>query len=649
MRRDTWIQIAAGACMLAFFAGSMFTALKISASSGRNRLVYTETAEAGDPPQVALGIAMGAFRGLFVNYLWMRANDLKEAGKYYEAVDLSRTITRLQPRFPKVWQFHAWNLAYNISVSTQTPSERWHWVNSGIRLLRSDGIRACPNDLGIHRELAWILIHKVQGFMDDAHRYYKREFAHEWSVVMGAPPRSRLTDLGQTGEKSLKQDYADRWLTPIVEAPDSLEELLKKDPKAQALIAEIRSKAGLDLDMKFLERFAEVDAVIAAAAATGVQPDMTRDPLAEIILSGKYPVETGKLVVAYTRKRILREEYNMEPERMIRYTLYYGPLDWRHPAAHAVYWSARGVEETLLRVNEGNKRDFDILNTDRITIQSIQELFRSGTVTYDVTNPTFYFTLPNTEYVDSYKRILDTLMARSDYEKDQQRTYRFYAAGYENFMKDAIRYLYRRGDIDAATKYKKELLEWPGQNINDSERNIKLAMPLDEWVQREIVDDNRETSPVVATQEIIGALQAAYINGLLANDNKRFVNEFNYARLFHEQYQQTQAFKTWVTGPEGRLGFPAFDLMSSQIFAGLIEAAGIPQGPIMFKRAPADLQGQAYVYLERSKLRQFLAGVEKQGGAGFDVWFPEPAGVDFFRQRMFPNEPAPTKANTEVR
>lgn len=632
--------------MLAFFAGSMLAALEISASAGRNRLVYAEKAEEGDPPQVALGIAMGAFRGLFVNYLWMRANDLKEAGKYYEAVDLSRTITRLQPRFPKVWQFHAWNLAYNISVTTQTPSERWQWVNAGIRLLRNDGIRACPNDLGIHRELAWILMHKVQGYMDDAHRFYKREFAHEWSIVMGAPPSRGLTS-ENTGE--LKQEYADKWLKPIVDAPDTLEELYAKVPQARELVDELRSRAGLQLDMKFLERYALLEAVLTASQASGVSPAMGDDPLVEIVTSGRYPSAVGKAVLAYTRKRILRDEYNMEPERMIRYTLLYGPLDWRHPAAHSVYWSARGVEETLLRINDQNRKDFDILNADRITIQSVQELFRSGSVTYDVSNPSFYFTLPNTEYIDTYKKILDTLMARSDYEKDTQRTYRFYAAGYENFMKDAIRFLYRRGDIDAAKRYKEMLLTWPGQNMNDSERNFKLAMPIDEWVQREIVDDKRETSPVVATQEIIGALQAAYINGLLAGDNKRFLNEFNYARLFHEQYQQTQSFKTWVAGEQGRLGFPSFDLMSSQILAGLIEAAGIPQGPIIFKRAPADLQGQAYVYLERSRLREFLANVEKQGGAGFDVWFPEPPGVDFFRQRMFPDDPKAPKANTEVK
>ena len=100
-------------------AGSALLAVSLSNSAGRNRLSYTVTLEQGDPPQVAIGIAMGAFRGLFVNFLWVRANTLKEEGKYHEAMDLARAITTLQPRFPDVWVFHAWNMAYNISVTTR--------------------------------------------------------------------------------------------------------------------------------------------------------------------------------------------------------------------------------------------------------------------------------------------------------------------------------------------------------------------------------------------------------------------------------------------------------------------------------------------------------------------------------------------------
>ena len=33
------------------------------------------------------------FRGVFVNWLWMRANELKEAGRYHESVELASAIT----------------------------------------------------------------------------------------------------------------------------------------------------------------------------------------------------------------------------------------------------------------------------------------------------------------------------------------------------------------------------------------------------------------------------------------------------------------------------------------------------------------------------------------------------------------------------
>lgn len=650
MRPQTRVQMIAGLVMLLLLAASAALSIQITQSAGRNRLVQDEKVESSDSRQMALGIAMGAFRGLFVNYLWIRANQLKEDGKYYEAVDLAKTITRLQPRFPKVWQFHAWNLSYNISVATQTPQERWNWVQAGIRLLRDQGIPANPQDIGIHKELAWIHLHKVQGFMDDAHRYYKKWFALEWSGVLGKPPQLKLEELG-TG--SLKKAYAERWLGPIVDAPDELEELYVKAPGSQAMVEQIRKRTGLELDRRFLERFEVIDALMAANEATGVFPPMLRDdPLAQLIADPSMDPKIGKQVIAFARRRVLVREYHMEPERMLRYTLKYGPLDWRHPAAHALYWSARGSEEALLRVNERNKGDFDLLNTDRLSIQAIQELFRTGSITFDVLNPEFYLTLPNTEYIDVYRQVLRDLVERSRFDSDPNRPYKFYWAGYENFMRDAIRYLYRRGDKDTARRYQKLLYEDPNLNQNNPYLYVELAKPLDDFVLNEIVKDDRQTSPTVALQEVAGSLQDAYLGGLLIGDGERFNNAFNYARLFHEQFQQTQSFKTWVAGQNGRMGFPPFDQFAAQLLAGLIENAGLPAGPIMYRRAPADLQGRTYVYLERTQMRQGLdaAAKSKAGSPDFETWFAKPQNVEAYRLQIFNDATDPMlQGRTEVK
>ena len=101
----------------------------------------------------------------------LRAAMTRVIGKYIEANELAKVITQLQPRFPRVWVFHAWNMSYNISVATQTPQERWDWVNAGIKLLRDEGIPANPNDLLLHKELAWIFMHKIGGITDDANQY----------------------------------------------------------------------------------------------------------------------------------------------------------------------------------------------------------------------------------------------------------------------------------------------------------------------------------------------------------------------------------------------------------------------------------------------------------------------------------------------
>ncbi len=151
MTRDSITQLTAAGLLVASMVASVWSSAGVAASFGRAKLGYADRAEDSDPPEVGLGIAMGAFRGMFVNYLWLRANKAKERGNFYEAVDLAKTITKLQPRFPRVWAFHAWNMAYNISVTTQTAPERWQWVSAGIRILRDEGIPANPNDLLIHK------------------------------------------------------------------------------------------------------------------------------------------------------------------------------------------------------------------------------------------------------------------------------------------------------------------------------------------------------------------------------------------------------------------------------------------------------------------------------------------------------------------
>src|ERR1035441_4952322 len=75
------------------------------------------------PPVLAFTtVALGGFRGLISNALWMRASDLQDDDKFFEMAQLAYWITKLEPHFVQVWLVQAWNMAYNISVKFKESS-----------------------------------------------------------------------------------------------------------------------------------------------------------------------------------------------------------------------------------------------------------------------------------------------------------------------------------------------------------------------------------------------------------------------------------------------------------------------------------------------------------------------------------------------
>jgi hypothetical protein len=147
---------------------------------GLTRMTPLENA----PPLLAFTtVALGGFRGLIANALWMRANDLQNDDKYFEMAQLADWITALEPHFTQVWTVQAWNMAYNISVKFKDHEERWHWVKRGVELLRDHGIPLNPDDPLLYRELSWLFQHKIGQNLDDAHNTYKLRWAQEMQNI----------------------------------------------------------------------------------------------------------------------------------------------------------------------------------------------------------------------------------------------------------------------------------------------------------------------------------------------------------------------------------------------------------------------------------------------------------------------------------
>jgi hypothetical protein len=150
--------IAAGG--LIFWGSSWLDGINVQRS--QMKLIMNEPLENAPPSLAFATVALGAFRGLVVDVLWVRAERLKEEGKFFDAKQLAEWITLLQPRFAAVWDFQAWNMAYNISVEipASRPQERWQWVKNGYELLRDKGIEKNPHGILLYRSIAWIFQHR---------------------------------------------------------------------------------------------------------------------------------------------------------------------------------------------------------------------------------------------------------------------------------------------------------------------------------------------------------------------------------------------------------------------------------------------------------------------------------------------------------
>ncbi|MFM7051964.1 MAG: hypothetical protein ACKOYN_07540 [Planctomycetota bacterium] len=627
---DRAIQIGAAIALVGGVAVAGSVQPKMLAVADANQLRYTDVSVDGAPPIVALGTAIGALRGLIVDYLWIKVTMQKEKGLLYEVMADSDLITKLQPRFPEVWSFHGHNMAYNVSVMTNTPEERWAWVNAGISLVRDKGVRYNPNDLYICKELAFWFSHKLDGVSDDAHLYYKRQFAREWHYVLGAPPF----------------DYNERkaWIQRIADAPDTLDQLYAKSPATKEFIEDLSKRLAplgprfeFAADKRFLMLYGEWSAREASPYARMLGLKAMNDEAAALLEAFKATFgdparkEAGDAVVAFLRKRVLLDSYNMDPALMARYTAETGPLDWRHPAAHALFWARRGAEFGGERIGEEDV--FKRLNNDRIEIQAMQALARSGLVGFDPFSGDNVTRLNDPRWIKVIDRYFRTLY---------ERHYEVRGAGsdtftnfHENFMKGAIRELYRAGDVVGAQAILDNLDSLYG--TGGAVPHTGYRKPLDDFVQ-EITYGEYEMQPEVARSDVYSALERGFREGLLLDNETVLKEALEFARGLTRYFRDVRHNDFVTKFGDGRMKDLLGELEDS-IPAVLSKVLMDTSQPLLdrlaiFRKAPEDLRALVYDRVRPQIVQEFSQSRLAAAGVTLEQAFPEPAGIDDARRQL---------------
>ena len=595
----------------------------------RQELQLTYSRDPAIPADIALTqAALGSFRGLAVDFMWYRATKLKDAGQYREANQLSRWICMLQPHFEKVWVFHAWNMAYNISVATHTPEERWDWVSKGIRLLRDKAVVANPDSVVIKKELGWIFFHKIGAMSDDMHWYYRRRLAAEWQQLLGSPE-------GATTEKMIDR------MRLVAHASDTLDELRENESTARLLdhLADLPAVRGMRLNYQPDEKLmAAIGRILMFMMAEdqrflGFSPQQVAQQLDLRIFQAMNHSEYAKgfeALVPYLRKKVLIEKFHMDPAEMLRLMEEYGPLDWRHPCSHSVYWAEQGVRAA---VAIRNKQDVDQLNTDRLIIHSMQELEGGGRLSYDPISD-WIDLMPDPRFIESYEKALGYAGDRVDTGDWGPRTRESYDTGYENFLLRVIAHAYLYGDEEQAKAYH---LKWREKFKIKPDNAERLKMSIEELVMEQLEENSTIWSN---RRQIVDALlRQAFLEGIAKARPDVFNKFLRFGRDAFDRYKQNQ-WATPIVDKKNRMALAAeFRELVESTFSTLLKQPNIPLvlRSRMWHRTDPVLRQAVY-----DEIRPIVAQHGTEARLDPQKVFPEPPGMEAYRKSK------PVKASPEL-
>jgi len=173
--------------------------------------------------QLGFIAALGGFRALVADFLWLEAHTAWERTEWGRMVGLFDTVCSLQPRCLMFWDMAAWHMAYNASVAAREDkrqprealrmkAEREYWKVGEDFLLR--GIQNNPDHALLYDRLGMIYRDKFkdhqkafeayeQGWqIPDAMAYVRRFAAYELAEIPGREREAyeRLKALYAEGE-----------------------------------------------------------------------------------------------------------------------------------------------------------------------------------------------------------------------------------------------------------------------------------------------------------------------------------------------------------------------------------------------------------------------------------------------------------------
>ncbi len=451
---------------------------KLDAMVQEHELHFTGQISNAPPLVVFTTVALGSFRGLIADMLWVRAINLQDQGNYFELVQLANWITELQPQFSGGIVYLGWNMAYNISVTCSSRDDRWRWVMEGIRLLRDKALVYNPTDPVIYKDLAWIFQHKIGDMYDDHNRFYKSKWAKIVQDIITAEPDWALMTTVPRGAKAFMEKYG-------------------KDHKLWKILDKAGYKSYTELYDAFLANGNQLPEIVKEAFKINEEPELEKE------------------LDASFRSELLYNDLKLDASFIGELHKRYGELDWRVPESQTIYWASMAVKLSGDRID---------VNTERLIIYGLANSFKNGRLLMVDTNDfDFTYSVPNLNVCDALLKHYTDLDEK--YKKGSS-----IINARVNFLKDAVERFYVSGKIERAKELYAELVKARPFNYQH--------LSIDDFVLGETVNTielavAEEMLEVINQNLFVGYISAAFGDYDAAQARERL------ARFAYAKYQST--------------------------------------------------------------------------------------------------------------
>lgn len=692
MMRSGVVQVVAVLLCGALLYGASTFAPSINRGRAALNMLASEKPEENAPPEYAFAIqALGAFRSLITDVAFIRAEEFKSQGRYYDAMQLHNWICKLQPRFPSVWEYCAWNMAWNISVTTYTPEERWNWVYNGVKLLRDEGLKFNPRAVNLYKQLAWIFNNKMSESVDEFHQDYKRNWAWRMHLLLGPAPDPLAEEVRPEDVERIQAGIASGSLaevarfeyerrtgaaapgapaatrpagapTPaeivkaavlektreIADGPKTVAELYQRYPEAREMVQQLRALdvAVTDdvlnedsywreggLAFTFFERYRKLtdppSMLGRISKRKSDDPDLPNVQKLDQILGVKAGNPAGRAIVLFLQRKVLSEVYKLRPEALVELVQTFGPVDWRAVDAHSLYWVMQGLVAGKETLSTFRN---DKTNTARLLFFSLRNLFLRNKITFEP-NPqaihrSYINLAPDLNFVEPLHQAYLTFGPLLDPDPGTTGgAGETYRVGHTNFLHEIIRMLYLSDRVPEAQYYFDYLRETYGRSPDGSPKP-EFSKSLRDFVM-DAFQENVDTYR--EANSAINALLDAAFDQLTQGSLPRYTNLVNIALDIHTNYMKEKADER-----SDRLRLPPFvEMQADRLREFMVEPALSDTQMVRKARlwavTPINLKQRVYDDLQ-APLKYYCDAFELD----FAKAFPEPPGMAEWREKNPP-------------